>query len=79
MYYDSIYSIIQPDPLLIQESILYKISLKACSNFNLLFINVVVDELKYTGVNSISSLGLFIFNKNFTVIWYLKAFVSFKR
>ena len=63
MYCDSIDSIIQPDPLLIQASILFKIFLKTCSNFNLLFIIVFVDELKQTEVNSISSLGLYFLTK----------------
>ena len=63
MYCDSIDSIIQPDPLLIQASILYRISSKACSNLNLLFIIVFVDELKKTGVNSIYSLGLYFLTK----------------
>ena len=79
MYCDSIDSIIQPDLLLIQASILYRISWKAFSNLNLLFVVVFVDELKQTGINSISSLGLYYFNKTFTVIWYLKPFVSFIR
>ena len=76
---DSIDSIIQPDPLLIQASILYKISRKDWSNLYLRFIIVFVDELEQTGVNSISPLDLYFFNKTFTIIWHLKPFVSFKR
>ena len=76
---DSIDSMIQPDPLLIRASILYKILWKSCSNLNLLFMIVFADELKYTGVNSISLSGLCFFNRTFIVIWYLKPFVSFNR
>ena len=46
MYCDVIDSIIQPDLLLIQASILPRISSKASFNLNLLFIIVFVDELK---------------------------------
>ena len=46
MYLDSIDSTFQPDPLLIQASIIYKISWKKFSNLNLWFMTVFVTELR---------------------------------
>ena len=46
MYWDSIDSTAQPDPLLIQTSIMYKISWKELSNLNMWFITIFVSELK---------------------------------
>ena len=81
MYWDSINSTIQPDPSLIhyQLSILYKISWKAFPKLNLWFITVFVAELKKIGLNWVSPIGLHFFNNNFSIIWYLRPFVSFKR
>ena len=54
IYWGSDDSTIQPDPLLIQTSIVYKMFWKEFSNLNLWFITVSVVELKQTGANSIS-------------------------
>ena len=75
----SINETIQPDPSLIQFWILYKISWKAFSRLNLWFITFFDVELKQVGLNSISILGLYFFNITFSVIWYLKPLLSFKR
>ena len=63
MYWDSINPIIQPDPLLIHASILYKIYWKDLFNLYLWPITVFVDELQYTGANSISPLDLYFLTK----------------
>ena len=54
IYWGSDDSTIQPDPLLIQTSIVYKMFWKEFSNLNLWFITVSVVKLKQTGANSIS-------------------------
>ena len=53
----------QADPLLIQTSIMYKISRIEFSSLILRFITVFVNELKQTGANSISSLCLYFLTK----------------
>ena len=54
MYWETIDSTIQPDPLLIQLSILFKIFWKDLAGSSLWFITVFVVELKETGENSVS-------------------------
>ena len=39
-------------------------------------ITVLIVELKWTRVNSLSVFSFYLFNKTFTAIWYLKLLIS---
>ena len=90
MYWDSIDSTFQPDPLLIQTSIICKISWKGFPNLNFWFsifwfsnldflIYCFCQWIKITWSKFNFAIGLVFFQQTFTVIWYLKPFFSFKR
>ena len=79
MYWDLIDSTFQPDSLLIQTSIMYKISWKKFSNLNLWFITVFVSNGNKLEQIQFFHWACIFLKKTFTLIWYLKPFVSFKR